>query len=239
MSAAGKLLQAYFNFVYNPVYDLSTGKLKRYRKLQEACTDKLDLKDGDRVLCVGLGTGNEIARILEINGNVDITGVDYSSSALRKAQKKATRLGKKIVLLRMDARRLLFNPDSFDRVLCLHVMDFIDEKTGTTREILRVLRNGGQYVITYPSDKEAPGLGWKLVRDNLRDKLGSGKNRLIAYLEFTVWFLVGLMYLPLLLRPNKKYYSFQELNSLLSGFTVNFCIEEEPVYQDFIVYGTK
>ncbi|MDZ4246226.1 MAG: class I SAM-dependent methyltransferase, partial [Dehalococcoidia bacterium] len=103
MNAAGKLLQAYFNLVYNPVYDLSTGKLHRYRKLQEASISKLDLRDGDRVLCVGLGTGNEIARILEINGNVDIIGVDYSPSALRKARKKATRLGKKIALLRMDA----------------------------------------------------------------------------------------------------------------------------------------
>ncbi len=104
MRLTEKLLRAYFNYAYNPVYDFTTARLNRYRKLQERCVGKLELRDKDRVLCVGLGTGNEILHILEMNRNVSIVGVDYSHTALRKAYRKALALGKKIEALVMEVR---------------------------------------------------------------------------------------------------------------------------------------
>jgi len=118
MSFTTKLMQAYFNFAYNPVYDFTTARLSLYRKLQGRCVSRLELRDNDKVLCVGLGTGNEIFHILQMNRNVDIIGIDYSSTALRKAYKKALRLGKEIELLLMDARNLEFTAGSFDKVIC-------------------------------------------------------------------------------------------------------------------------
>ena len=84
-----KLIRAYFNYAYNPVYDFTTGRLSCYRQLQERCVAKLELEDNDRVLCVGVGTGNEISSILEKNKNVDVVGIDYSKMALKKAHNKA------------------------------------------------------------------------------------------------------------------------------------------------------
>ena len=57
MDFTRKLMQAYFNYAYNPVYDFTTARLSRYRKLQRTCVGKLELKDNDKVLCVGLGNG--------------------------------------------------------------------------------------------------------------------------------------------------------------------------------------
>jgi hypothetical protein len=52
--------------------------------------------------------------------------------------------------------------------------------------------------------------------------------------------LVGFVYLPLLFRPKRKSYSRSELGAMFSKLTTgNFRIEEEPVYQDFIVHGRK
>ena len=102
------LMKAYFNFAYNPVYDFVVGRLNLYRKLQEECVNKLELEDNDKVLCVGLGTGNEVFHILKMNGNVSIVGVDYSQTALRKAHRKALAWGKEIEVLPMDARHLEF-----------------------------------------------------------------------------------------------------------------------------------
>ena len=59
MNIKGKMMQAYFNYAYNAVYDLTTGRLNRYHWLQKRCVDKLGLHDNDRILCVGVGTGNE------------------------------------------------------------------------------------------------------------------------------------------------------------------------------------
>ena len=240
MSFVSKLMRAYFDYAYNPVYDFTIARLNSYRKLQKRCVDKLELEDNDRVLCVGVGTGNEIFHILEVNRNVDIVGVDYSHTALQKAYKKAWALGKEIEGLIMDARRLEFAAGSFDKALCIHVMDFVQEKEGVTNEILRVLKAGGQFVITYPSDKEGPRLGVNLLRDNVRHGISSGKHRITTLLKSLARMLVGVIYLPLLFRPKRKSYSRSELEGLVSqSNTVDLQIEEDSIYQDFIVCGRK
>ena len=240
MSFAGKLLQTYFNIAYNRVYDFTTARLTRYQKLQGTCIGNLELRDNDRVLCVGLGTGNELFHILKMNRNVNIVGIDYSKTALRKAYQKALRWGKEIDVLIMDAQHLEFGAGSFDKVLCLHVMDFVEQDREVTSEILRVLKKGGQFVVTYPSAKEGPKLGCNLLRDSIRDNLDSGKHPIRAFLEFTAQVVMGTVYLPLLLRPRKKSYSRRELQMLMAELTTgDFQIKDDAVYQDFIVYGRK
>ena len=240
MTLGTKLMKVYFNFVYNPVYDFTTGRLNRYRNLQKRCVGKIEIEDNDRVLCVGLGTGNEIFHILEMNRNVGIVGVDYSHTALRKAYKKALVLGKEIEGLVMDARYLELTTGSFDKVLCIHVMDFVEENEKVTNEILRVLKDRGQFVITYPSDKEGLKLGLNLLKDSIRNNLDSGKRYIRALSESLAQILAGIVYLPLLFRPKRKSYSRSELEAMISRLTAgDFQIEEDSVYQDFIVYGKK
>jgi ubiquinone/menaquinone biosynthesis C-methylase UbiE len=240
MNTTQKLTQAYFNYVYNPVYDFTTGQLSPYHHLQKRCIDKLDLKDGDRVLCVGVGTGNEILHIFRRNRNVGIAGIDYSHTALNRASKKVRALSKEIQLLLMDARHLRFPAGSFDKVLCIHVMDFVEENKKVTNEILRVLKDGGQFVITYPSAKEGPRWGISLLIDNIRHSINSGKHWGRALLECLPQTLVGIVYLPLLCRLKQKSYSRSELGAMLAQLTTGDCqIEEDTVYQDFIVYGEK
>jgi len=240
MSFAQRIMQAYFDFVYNRVYDFTTGRLHRYRKLQGRCVSRLELEDGDNILCVGVGTGNEVLHILQIDRNVKIVGVDYSKTALQKAYRKALARGKEIEVLIMDARRLEFAAESFDKVLCLHVMDFIDDNKEATTEILRVLKHGGQFVITYPSDKEGLKLGCNLLRDVIRTNLDSGKHPVKAFFELIAQMLMGFVYLPLVFRLKKKFYLRRELEAMITGLTTgHFRIEEDSIYQDFIVYGRK
>lgn len=240
MALGSTLLRVYFDFIYNPVYDFTTGKLAAYRELHTRCIDKFRFNDGDKVLCVGVGTGNEITHILRRNSNISIVGVDYSDNALQKAFKKALAFGKEIEAFNMDARGLKFANESFDKVLCLHVMDFIEDDREATNEVLRVLKSGGQFVITYPSDKESTKLGCNLLRYNIRHNLDSGKNRIRAFLETLIQIVVGSVYLPLLLRPNKKFYSRRQLEAKITELTTrDFQIEEDAIYQDFIVHGRK
>ena len=240
MNTTGKLMQAYFNYAYNPLYDFTTGRLNHYHRLQERCVDKLELKGKERVLCIGVGTGNEILHILNRNRNVSIVGVDYSHTALQKAHRKALALGKKIELLIMDARHLEFTDGSFDKVLCIHVMDFVQENGKVTDEILRVLKPGGQFVITYPSAKEGPRLGINLVKGGIHHSVNSRKDHIRSILRLLAQMLVGFVYLPLLCRPKQKSYSRSQLEAVLTQSITGDCqIEEDTVYQDFIVYGKK
>ena len=240
MSIAEKLLQSYFNIAYNPVYDFITARFHRYRELQHRCITKLDFKDNDKVLCVGIGTGNEISHVMEMNGKVNIIGIDYSKAALRRAYNKALRLGKEIEALIMDARNLEFAAVSFDKVICLHVMDFIEDSGKVTNEIFRVLKDGGQFVMTYPSGREDPGLGGGLIRDNIRCAISVGKHPARAFIESLGPMLASIVYLPLLLRQKQRAYCRNELEDMIAQSTVaDIRIEEDPVYRDFIVYGRK
>jgi hypothetical protein len=119
-------------------------------------------------------------------------------------------------------------------------MDFLTENREVTSEILRVLKKGGQFVITYPSDKEGPKFGFNLLKDGIHSNLDSGKHRIKAVFEPLAQIVVGIVYLPLLFRPKKRFYSRSQLEAIITELTTgDFQIEEDPVYQDFIVYGKK
>ncbi len=240
MTLAERLVRGYFNLVYNPVYDLTTGRISRYQKLQLDCISKLSLQNSNKVLCVGVGTGNEIRHILKANPTIGLTGIDYSEVALAKANRKAQSYGKKIEFIHMDAQHLDFPSQSFDRILCIHLMDFVPDQSQATGEILRVLKDSGRFVITYPSKSEGAGLGMNLLKDNIQSRIDSGRSRFTATVLSILQMIPGMVYLPLILRPKKHAYLRDELTSLISGFGVSdFLIEDEPMYYDFIVYGSK
>lgn len=240
MNLRSRLLRAYFNYVYNPVYDFTIGHLNPYQALQKRCVAWLDVREGDRLLCVGLGTGNEILHVLDAGKNVDIVGIDYSPSALRRAHMKAWRAGKTIDCRLMDARCLEFGAGSFDRVLCIHLMDFVEEAATVTGEILRVLKDGGRFVITYPSGKENTGLGIGLLKEEICKKIRPGRYAVKAILDILVRTLVGVVYLPLLFRPRRRPYALHQVKAMVGGFTDgDFEIEADALYRDFIVCGRK
>lgn len=234
-----ELVKLYFDFVYNPIYDITTAQFSAYRSWQIKCISKFKFEEGDSVLCVGIGTGNEIPYILDRHREIEIAGVDTSERALRRAYQKGLKRGKEVKVARMDAQNLQYPPGSFHKVLCLHVMDFIEDDGKATSEILRVLKEGGQFVITYPSEKEGVKLGVNLLKDSLRHNNNTGKRirvlpRLLARIG------AGIPYLPLLLRTKQRFYCHQEIETMFNKLKpANLQIEEYPVYHDFIVYGVK
>ena len=236
MSFSKKLLQLYFNFAYNPVYDFTTAQTVSYRRLQGECIDKFEFKPDDKLLCIGVGTGNEIPPIVERNGQVEIVGVDTSPRALSKAYRKAAKQGKDVNLLRMDAGKLEFDDESFDKAFCFHLMDFVEDTVKVTEEILRVLKSGGQFVLTYPSAGEGLGLGINLLKENLHNDSNTYK----AFFKLLPRFVAGIVYLPLLFRGNRRSYSHLELEAMFARLhLLEFHLEEDAIYRDFIVYGRK
>jgi len=240
MRLANKFMHFYFDSVYNRAYDSTTARLSRYHNLQRICINKLLLDDNDRALCIGLGTGNEIFHIQEANRNVSIVGIDYSRHALKKAEEKAVQLGRDIEVLHMDAQHMEFTDGSFDKVVCIHVMDFLEHHELATKEIMRVLKDGGRFVITYPSATEGSSLLIGLLKDNYPNKGNSVKLRVQRFFKFASHLLMTLVYLPLCLRPNRRGYTNDDLSGLFTSVDCRkYQIETEPVYYDHIVYGEK
>ncbi len=234
-----RLVRFYFNRVYNPLYDVTTARFSVYQHLQEACVGKFKFEDGDSILCVGIGTGNEIPYLLGKNSKLNIVGIDMSTEALKKASHRAKGLGKEIQLFKMDARDLRFQDESFDKVLCLHVMDFVDDYQLATQEIMRVLKKRGQYVVTFPSQEEGIGLGLSIFNDNLHRNIRARRYSR-ALREIIMQITVSLVYAPLLFRNKRRSFSRQDLEKTFASINLaQLQIEEDNVYKDFIVYGNK
>ncbi len=237
MSLTSKFIEFYFDRVYNPVYDLTTAKVHAYRELQQKCIGKFLMADGDSILCVGVGTGNEIPYMFNGHKGIEITGIDTSERALKKAYQKSLKKGREIKTYRMDAQKLAYPAGRFSKVLCLHVMDFLENGGRATEEMVRVLKDGGEFVITYPSAREGVRFGARLLSDSFRrGRVGLGR----AFLQLLLQMVVGVVYVPLLFRSKQKCYSYGELEDAFKKLKLaSFHIEEYPLYNDLIVYGRK
>jgi ubiquinone/menaquinone biosynthesis C-methylase UbiE len=100
---------------------------------------------GRRVLEVGCGSGN-ISLALARRG-ARLVGLDVSGPMLAAAQHKARQQGLSLTWIRGLAGSLPFAEKSFDGVISILALDFISDRPGALREMVRVLRPGGFLVL--------------------------------------------------------------------------------------------
>jgi len=237
MSLRQRLARAYFDAVYNPLYDASTARLTRYRETQERLALLLGVAPRQQVLCAGLGTGNELTQLRALEPSLRLTGIDLSRAALVRARSKASSDAPSTSLAFMDVQSLGFRDGCFDRVLCYHVLDFVDDPSRTVSELLRVLAPGGRFVISFPSGSEDASFGAGLLSHGAGvpgQPLASRLSRIVRTM------LAGCIYLPLTLRHRPAVHSAEEVLSQLGSLgAVDVAIETDAVYRDHIASGTK
>jgi phosphatidylethanolamine/phosphatidyl-N-methylethanolamine N-methyltransferase len=126
----------WYNLVYGPI--LQPGR--------RAAIDALELKDGDRVLEVGVGTGLSLPLYPD---NVRVTGVDLSPDMLAKASDRASRQQLRCVegLKQMDGQSMQFPDNSFDAVLTMYVVSVADDPVALVNEMCRVCKPNGTIVV--------------------------------------------------------------------------------------------
>jgi phosphatidylethanolamine/phosphatidyl-N-methylethanolamine N-methyltransferase len=102
-------------------------------------------KAGEKLLEVGIGTGNNLRNLPP---GVIVTGIDFSAEMLDVCRRKAQDLPcGEVRLLEMDAHRLDFPDGSFDKALCFYSLCAVEDPFEVIGEVARVLRPGGRLVI--------------------------------------------------------------------------------------------
>jgi len=99
------------------------------------------VKDGNRVLDVGTGTGSAAAAVEASMPKSEVVGIDPSAGSIAYAQKKAKSGRARFEV--GDAQALKFDTASFDNVLALLVMNFIPDHHKAIDEMRRVTRPEG------------------------------------------------------------------------------------------------
>lgn len=128
---------------YSNVYD-ALFKRFFYPRIKHAI-NYMHIKPGERVLDVGVGTGLSLG---EYPKTSRVVAVDLSFEMLKKAKEKVdkNRLSH-IKVLNMDAMKIAFKDDSFDKVFISHVVTVVPDPYKLMSEVRRVCKRGGQVVI--------------------------------------------------------------------------------------------
>tara|TARA_Y100000034_G_C6888497_1_gene408330 strand:+ start:231 stop:950 length:720 start_codon:yes stop_codon:yes gene_type:complete len=121
-----------------------------YNKIKKI-KDFLDIKDNDKVLEIGIGTGIHAEYLLNnCHKKFTFYGIDLSKEMLLKTRKK---LGNKknVKLKVMDGESLKFKEDSFNKIYISGSLHHYDNPEKGILEILRVLKKGGKFCIMEPN----------------------------------------------------------------------------------------
>ncbi|MEW6187785.1 MAG: class I SAM-dependent methyltransferase [Thermodesulfobacteriota bacterium] len=118
--------------------------------------DKLPIKSGDRILDMGCGSGRHVGEASQLQG-VTAVGSDLSFDEVVQARKRIAELkswgvhgGGISEVLVSDITCLPFADASFDLVICSEVLEHIPDQGQAVRELTRVLRPGGNLVVSVP-----------------------------------------------------------------------------------------
>ncbi|HEX8618417.1 MAG TPA: class I SAM-dependent methyltransferase [Thermoanaerobaculia bacterium] len=145
--------------LYAPFYDVIVRRLARGRR---RAVELLNVRDGERVLIVGCGTGLDLELLPR---TAQITAVDLTPAMVEKTRARAASLGMRVDARVMDAAALELDAASFDCVLLHLILAVVPDPQATARECARVLRNGGRVSIfdKFLPDDRTPSLPRRMV----------------------------------------------------------------------------
>jgi arsenite methyltransferase len=208
---------------YNPEADLGLG-----------CgipTDFADIKEGDHLLDLGSGAGNDcfVARAI-VGDSGRITGLDFTDEMVEKARKNNEKLGyTNIEFVRGDIEEMPIPENQYDVVVSNCVLNLVPDKEKAFSEISRVLKKGGHFCV---SDVVIKGILPTSLKQDAEMYAGcvSGAIQMDSYLG-----IIGKMGFknvvvhkqkPIMIPDNtlKKYLTSEELNEFKTGGTGIFSI---------------
>ncbi len=138
---------SYYSLVIRTYFRLKSGS---EAKARWEYLKKLEIENGDRVLEVSIGTGDNL-RFLPHTASY--FGLDISFGMLKQCQKTVRKTGMDVELVQGAAERLPFVDKAFHSVFHVGGINFFNDKVGAIREMIRVAKPGTKIVVVDETEK--------------------------------------------------------------------------------------
>jgi ubiquinone/menaquinone biosynthesis C-methylase UbiE len=119
-------------------------------KMRRDLMDKLEIKEGNKVLIVSIGTGMDLKFLPE---HAEYYGLDITQSMLRRCQTNNQKWGYDLSLFNGNAEKLPFHDESFDVVFHNGGINFFNDKAMAIQEMIRVAKPGTKILIGDETEK--------------------------------------------------------------------------------------
>ncbi len=128
---------------FSGVYDLVFGRW--FRQPRAEAIELLNIRGGEKVLEVGVGTGLSLTYYPR---NCNVVGIDFCEPMLEKAKRRLRQYPlPHIQLLKMDAMKMSWPDNSFDAVFAAYVISAVPDPDQVISEMIRVCKVGGKIVL--------------------------------------------------------------------------------------------
>jgi len=126
-------------------------------RARRACLAKADVRDGETVLEVAVGTGLMFRELVQKNPSGRTEGVDLTEAMLSRARRKVEGLPGRHRLRVGDAHKLDFEDGTFDLLVNNYMFDLLPERdfAPVLQEMRRVLKPSGRLVVVNMAVGEA------------------------------------------------------------------------------------
>lgn len=131
---------------------------KRYTLLSEdscclscgGALDKSEARIGEVCIDLGSGRGTDVLRLAEAVGNEGfVYGVDATAAMIQKAEKTAEKMGiANVAFIHSDLEEIKLPDETAHLIISNCTLNHVTNKVKVWKEIYRLLKNGGRFVIS-------------------------------------------------------------------------------------------
>jgi len=125
-------------------------ELRRRKEIVVNFIEKINSEKINRVLDLGCGAGQYLVQLSSMD--FECFGVDVSEEMLKLTREKfISHRIKDVTLINSDCYELPIEDNYFDLILCIGVLEYLDNETQALLEILRTMKPGGFAIVTFPN----------------------------------------------------------------------------------------
>lgn len=130
---------------------------ENHKPISEFAFECIDVGIDDKILDIGCGGGVNIEKFLKLSTN-NVDGLDYSEVSVNESIKRNQKAvnDKRCKIIQADVSKMPFGDEIYDLVSAFETIYFWPDLSKTFKEVLRIIKPNGQFVIAQGTDGNHP-----------------------------------------------------------------------------------